>query len=232
MPNTSRCSPTSNRCQVHRIVDGSLQHLTAMYRPLLQTWGAAAAGVTYLGAGVWQQDVSRAQRASLLAALPAALLRGVGLRQGRHEYELAPLAAQAAARWVHASLLAESPYAQLLQAASPGVDAGGSPTQAAALGLGPASGAAAHAAGAVIRAGAAATGEPVVSYQSGAAAAALRADIAHSAVASGRYPELLHRSLSSIVWHSSARQAAAGVLMAGPLKSGAYLARKLAKAWR
>ena len=48
----------------------------------------------------------------------------------------------------------------------------------------------------------------------------------------GQHKELLKTTLNSIVRRSSVRQAAYGVLSVGPIKSGQYLAAKLAKAWK
>lgn len=57
-------------------------------------------------------------------------------------------------------------------------------------------------------------------------------EVAEAAVASGRHAPLLTASLAAIVRRSSMRQAAAGLLAAGPARAAAYVAAKLRKAWR
>ncbi len=58
-----------------------------------------------------------------------------------------------------------------------------------------------------------------------------RLDVAH-AVMKGRHAALLQQALARLVGKSSARQAAAGLLMAGPVRAIKYLGAKVGKAWR
>ncbi len=60
----------------------------------------------------------------------------------------------------------------------------------------------------------------------------LRLEVAHAALQAGRLEELLHVVLGRLVGTSSMKQAVAGALMAGPLRSARYLAAKVSKAWR
>jgi hypothetical protein len=60
----------------------------------------------------------------------------------------------------------------------------------------------------------------------------LRGQPAEEAVRSGRHRPLLAAALATIVRRSSARQAAAGLLAAGPVKAMQYVGAKLGKAWR
>eukprot|EP00775_Hariotina_reticulata_P006454 gene6454-6683_t len=59
-----------------------------------------------------------------------------------------------------------------------------------------------------------------------------RQDIAALALRSPKFKRLIKSGLRTIVGNSSRRQAVAGLLYAGPIKSLQYLGRKLAKAWR
>ncbi|KAF8069579.1 TAMM41 [Scenedesmus sp. PABB004] len=61
---------------------------------------------------------------------------------------------------------------------------------------------------------------------------AARRDIAAAALSAPRYQRLLKSGLHAIVAGSSRRQAVAGLLYAGPVRSLRYLGAKLAKAWR
>jgi hypothetical protein len=57
-------------------------------------------------------------------------------------------------------------------------------------------------------------------------------EVAHAVAASGRHEEWLHRALARLVGASSRKQAVAGALMAGPVRSAKYVAAKVIKAWR
>jgi translocator assembly and maintenance protein 41 len=59
-----------------------------------------------------------------------------------------------------------------------------------------------------------------------------RLDIAAAAVGKSKYKKLIKSGLHAIVANSSRRQAVAGLLYAGPIRSLQYVGRKLAKAWR
>ncbi|KAK9812951.1 hypothetical protein WJX72_006262 [[Myrmecia] bisecta] len=58
------------------------------------------------------------------------------------------------------------------------------------------------------------------------------AKVAEAVIATGRHQQLLSSAVANIVRASSRRQAVAGFLMAGPVRSCAYVWQKLLKSWR
>eukprot|EP00878_Enallax_costatus_P029461 GHUV01031947.1.p1 GENE.GHUV01031947.1~~GHUV01031947.1.p1 ORF type:complete len:173 (+),score=73.03 GHUV01031947.1:711-1229(+) len=60
----------------------------------------------------------------------------------------------------------------------------------------------------------------------------VRLDIAAAAVRQPKYKKLIKSGLRAVVANSSRRQAVAGLLYAGPVRSLKYVGRKLAKAWK
>lgn len=189
--------------KVSRIVQGSLPHLTAMYEPMLGSLAATSPSFSYLGSGVWQQDTSGEQRCGLLSSLPDCVLRGIALQLGRKPLTLLPLAHRSAGEFGYWFSQTTGVSKRHEQLAN-----GSSLPHMNS------------------------SGQLQPPAYSNDMAKGLRLDIAQQAVSSGEYQQLLSRTLSSTVWQSSFRQACAGTLMAGPLRSAVYLGRKLLKAWR